>query len=106
MEVSVVAGRGEKSVRYPTVTVAPNEAVQLTAREPGLVNNYTWYPAVGLNAYNRKDPTFRYDQNTEYTVRIESGNGCPIKIPSWLFYVQAPQTCVSDIFVPKSMVTQ
>ena len=102
VEVSVVAIRGEKSVRYPTVTVSPNEPVQLTAREPGLVNNYTWYPPVGLNSYNRKDPTFRYDQNTEYTVRIEAGNGCPIVDTIMVVMRPGTQTCVSDIFVPKA----
>ena len=101
-EVSVVTVRGEKSVRYPTVTVAPNEPVQLTAREPGLVNSYIWYPAVGLNSYNRMDPTFRYDQNTEYTVRIESGNGCPVVDTIMVVIRSGTQTCVSDIFVPKA----
>ena len=102
MEVSVVTVRGEKSVRYPTVTVSPNEFVQLTAREPGLVNNYTWYPAVGLNSYNSKDPTFRYDQNIEYTVRIESGNGCPVVDTIMVVVRSGTQTCNSDIFVPKA----
>ena len=102
MEVSVVTVRGEKSVRYPTVTVSPNEFVQLTARDPGLVNNYTWYPAVGLNSYNRKDPTFRYDQNIEYTVRIESGNGCPVVDTIMVVVRSGTQTCISDIFVPKA----
>ncbi|MEP7377656.1 MAG: gliding motility-associated C-terminal domain-containing protein, partial [Chitinophagaceae bacterium] len=101
-EVSIVTVRGEKSVRYPTVTVSPNESVQLAAREPGLVNSYTWYPEVGLNSYNRKDPTFRYDQNAEYTVRIESGNGCPVMDTIMVVIRPGAQTCVSDIFVPKA----
>ncbi|MGZ8541548.1 MAG: T9SS type B sorting domain-containing protein, partial [Chitinophagaceae bacterium] len=71
-------------------------------RQPGLVNNYTWNPPVGLNAYNRKDPVFRYDKSTEYTVRIEYDNQCPVIDTVLVLMRPANGNCVSDIFVPKA----
>ncbi len=103
VEVVLTITKGEKSVRYSTVIASPNASVQLSAREPGLVNNYTWYPPVGLNAYNRKDPVFRSDKEIEYTITIDHGNQCPtIDTVLVLLRQSDPGTCVSDIFVPKA----
>jgi len=90
-------------VRYPTVVTSPNVSVQLIAREPGLINNYTWNPPIGLNAYDRQDPVFRYDKNTEYTVRIDYGNDCPVT-DTVLVLVNhdIPNNCTSGIYVPKA----
>ncbi|MGZ8523471.1 MAG: T9SS type B sorting domain-containing protein, partial [Chitinophagaceae bacterium] len=101
--VVVTLLKGNKSVRYPTVTVSPNTSIQLSAREPGLVNNYTWNPPAGLNVYNRKDPIFRHDKSMEYTIRIDYGNQCPAIDTLLVLIRQAdPGVCVSDIFVPKA----
>ena len=102
VEVVVTLSRGNKSVRYPTVNASPNVPVQLTAREPGLINKYTWNPPVGLNASDRKDPEFRHDQNMEYTVRIEYDNQCPVVDTVLVLMRQITTNCVSDIFVPKA----
>jgi gliding motility-associated-like protein len=103
VEVIVTINKGEQSVRYPTVITSPSAYIQLNAREPGLINNYTWNPPVGLNAYNRKDPVFHYDKNTEYTVRIEYGNDCPVVDTILVLMSQdGPSGCASGIYVPKA----
>ena len=102
VEVTVTIAKGENSVRYPTVMISPNTPVRLTAREPGLINNYTWYPPTGLNASDRKDPEFRYDQNMEYTIRIDYDNQCPVFDTVLVLMRQGTTNCVSDIFVPKA----
>ena len=102
VEVVVTLSRGNKSVRYPTVNASPNVPVQLNAREPGLINKYTWNPPTGLNASDRKDPEFRHDQNMEYTVRIEYDNQCPVIDTVLVLMRQITTNCVSDIFVPKA----
>ncbi|MEP7377719.1 MAG: T9SS type B sorting domain-containing protein, partial [Chitinophagaceae bacterium] len=101
-EVLVTTIKGEKSVRYPTVTISPNTPVQLDAREPGLVNSYTWNPPVGLNAPDRKDPIFHHDEDMEYTIRIEYDNQCPVVDTVLVLIRQVTSICVSDIFVPKA----
>ncbi|WP_276504945.1 gliding motility-associated C-terminal domain-containing protein, partial [Terrimonas pollutisoli] len=103
VEVVVTVTKGEKSVRYPTITVAPNTSIQLTARALSLNNKYTWYPPVGLNAYDRKNPTFRHNSNVEYTITIDNGTPCPV-VDTLLVMMRPinPGGCVSDIFVPKA----
>ena len=93
-----MAAKGEKSVRYPTVNTSPNAPIQLKAREPGLINNYTWNPTVGLSASDRKDPVFRYETNMEYTVRIDYGNGCPVIDTVMVAMRQITPTLASQIF--------
>jgi gliding motility-associated-like protein len=102
VEVVVTVTKGEKSVRYPTVVTSANVSTQLNAREVGLINNYTWNPPVGLNAYNRKNPIFRYDKNTEYTIRIDYGNDCPVIDTLLVLLNQDIPGCVSGIYVPKA----
>jgi gliding motility-associated-like protein len=103
VEVVVTVTKGEKSIRYPTITVAPNTSIQLTARALSLNNKYTWYPPVGLNAYDRKTPTFRHNSNVEYTITIDDGSQCPV-VDTLLVMMRPinPGGCVSDIFVPKA----
>ena len=103
VEVTVSVNKGERSLRYPTITTSPNVSLQLNAREPGLINNYTWHPPIGLNAYDRQDPVFRYDKNTEYTVRIDYGNDCPVTDTVLvLLNRDNPSNCTSGIYVPKA----
>ncbi|MEP7377125.1 MAG: gliding motility-associated C-terminal domain-containing protein, partial [Chitinophagaceae bacterium] len=102
VEVVVTLSKGNKSVRYPTVNASANTSVQLTAREPGLVNNYTWNPPVGLNVSDRRDPVFSYDRDMEYTIKIEYDNQCPVVDTVLVLMRQITTNCVSDIFVPKA----
>jgi len=103
VEVTVNITKGEGSVRYPTITTSPNISVQLNAREPGLINSYTWTPPIGLNAYDRKDPVFRNNQSREYTIRINYGNDCPVTDTVLVLVNQdIPTNCISGIYVPKA----
>ena len=103
VEVTVRINKGENSVRYSTITTTPYISVQLNAREPGLINNYTWEPPLGLSTSNRKDPVFRFDKSTEYTVRIDYGSDCPV-VDTVLVLVNRdnPSGCTSGIYVPKA----
>ena len=77
VEVTVTVNSGGNSVRYPTVTVAPNASIQLTARTISANDKYTWNPPIGLNAANRKNPVFRHNSKVEYTITIDDGSVCP-----------------------------
>ena len=103
VEVTVRINKGENSVRYPTITTTPYISVQLNAREPGLINNYTWDPPLGLSNSNRKDPVFRYEKTTEFTVRIDYGNDCPVVDTVLVLVNRGSQDgCTSGIYVPKA----
>ena len=65
-------------IRYPNVAATSNTPVQLSARDLGINDTYTWQPPVGLNFYDVQKPTFNYNQQTEYTIAITPPNGkCP-----------------------------
>ena len=65
-------------MRNPTVLVAPNTAVQLSARDLGVGYTYQWYPPVGINFGDIKNPTFNYNEQTQYTITLTPPDGtCP-----------------------------
>ena len=62
-----------------------------------------WNPAIGLNSYTVKSPTFRYDRNTEYTIQIGRSDNCPV-VDTVLVRIEPTNStgCTSDLFVPKA----
>jgi hypothetical protein len=65
-------------MRYPAVSAAPNTPLQLTARDLGIGYTYQWYPPVGINFSDIKNPTFNYNQQTEFTITLTPPDGsCP-----------------------------
>ena len=99
----VIVTQAANSIRYPTITVQPNKLIQLNARYFGANYTYNWNPKVGLNNYVQQNPIFKYDKPTEYTIEINSGNGC-ITIDTLLVIMrdQTPTGIISDLFVPKA----
>jgi len=90
-------------MRYPTVTAQPNQPLQLTARTIGVNDTYNWNPIVGLNNSLLKDPIFKYDKQTQYTIDINSANGCKATDTLLvLMGVQTPGAIFSDLYVPKA----
>jgi gliding motility-associated-like protein len=103
VQVTVTVNESTASMRYPTVTTNVNVSVQLNARILGNNNSYVWNPAVGLNSYSIQNPIFRYNRNTEFTIRIDAGNNCPVVDTLNVLVIQnIPNACESDIFVPKA----
>jgi gliding motility-associated-like protein len=95
--------QSEPSVRYPTISTAPNTSVQLTARTLGGSSTYSWNPGFGLNNSSLNNPIFNYDRTTEYLITITSPAGCPV-VDTLLVRInaQAPPVLKSDLFVPKA----
>ena len=58
--------------------VAPNTPTQLSGRDLGIGYTYQWYPPVGINFNDIKNPTFNYNAPTEYTITLTPPDGtCP-----------------------------
>jgi gliding motility-associated-like protein len=102
VQVVITVNKGDKSVRYPTVTTTANTPVQLNARSLGLSNNYAWHPSIGLNSYSIKNPTFRHNKQVEYTISIDFGDNCAVVDTVLVLMRPSNASCVSDIFVPKA----
>lgn len=88
-------------VRYPTITTNANVSTQLSARDLGAGNTYSWSPPTGLNMPTVKDPTFNYNQTTEYTITIATLEGCSV-VDTLLVQIQEAPPPPSDIFVPNA----
>jgi len=102
--VTITVLPAQKGVRYPTVRTAPNTNTPLSARTIASGNTYLWNPNVGLNNYQVQNPIFNYNQDTEYTIRIRTNNGCDA-VDTLMVVLrelgQAPDI-KSNIFVPKA----
>ena len=89
-------------MRYPTVTTRPNTPVQLSARDLGSSVTYLWQPPVGLNFTDVKNPTFNYNQQTEYTITLTPpGGNCPT-IDTVLVKIEESVTLKSSLIVPNA----
>jgi len=78
VQVTVKITKAAPGITYPTVSTAPNTSVQLNARDIGIGYTYQWYPPVGINFDDIKNPTFNYNQQTQYTITLTPADGgCP-----------------------------
>ena len=66
VQVVVKVNKATPGITYPSVTTAPNTPLQLSARDLGIGYTYQWYPPVGINFNDIKNPTFNY--NTANTI--------------------------------------
>jgi gliding motility-associated-like protein len=100
VQVVVSIAKGVDGVRYPTLTGSVNAPLQLQARAIGNNNSYLWHPPIGLNQSQIKAPIFRYDKETEYTIRIKQQNGCET-VDTVLVRMRNNVKC-PEVFVPKA----
>jgi gliding motility-associated-like protein len=78
VQVVVKVNKGTPGMRYPSVSTAPSTPLQLTARDLGIGYTYQWYPPVGINFNDIKNPTFNYNLQTQYTITLTPPDGtCP-----------------------------
>jgi gliding motility-associated-like protein len=87
-------------MRYPAVSAAPNTPLQLTARDLGIGYTYQWYPPVGINFSDIKNPTFNYNQPTEFTITLTPPDGSCPTVDTLL--VQIGETATSALNVPNA----
>ncbi len=103
VEVVVTVNKAAPGMRYPAVTTAPNTSVPLNARDLGPNYSYSWMPPVGLNFTDVKDPTFNYNQQTQYTITLTPPDGsCPTVDTLLVTIKQQDLECSSKIDVPKA----
>jgi gliding motility-associated-like protein len=103
VEVIVTVNKAAPGIRYPTVTTAENTPVALNARDMGSNYSYSWFPPVGLNFPDSKNPTFNYNQQTQYTITLTpQGGGCPTIDTLLVTLKQLDLGCKSKIDVPKA----
>ncbi|KIC92704.1 hypothetical protein OI18_21540 [Flavihumibacter solisilvae] len=102
VKVDITVIKEVQAIRYPTVFAEANVPLQLTARDLGNNMTYQWMPPVGLNTPSSRTPIFRYNQATEYRIRITTGGGCQIVDTLMVRIRQTPTECKSDLFVPKA----
>jgi gliding motility-associated-like protein len=101
---TVTVTEAAKGMRYLSVIAEPNKPLQLNARFFGNNYTYNWQPPVGLNNYSTQNPTFNYNQQTEYTIAITSNSGC-VTVDTLLVRMaeELPREGLySDLFVPKA----
>jgi gliding motility-associated-like protein len=86
----------------PPVSTAANTPTQLSARDlQGGGYTYQWYPPVGINFDNIKNPTFNYNQQTQYTITMTPADGtCPTV--DTLLVTLSTQTIQSALDVPNA----
>jgi len=78
VQVTVKVTKAAPGITYPSVSAAPNTSVQLNARDLGASYTYQWYPPVGINFDDVKNPTFNYNKQTQYTITLTPADGgCP-----------------------------
>jgi gliding motility-associated-like protein len=78
VQVTVKVTKAAPGITYPSVSAAPNTSVQLNARDLGAGYTYQWYPPVGINFDDVKNPTFNYNKQTQYTITLTPADGgCP-----------------------------
>jgi gliding motility-associated-like protein len=78
VQVNVKVTDAIPGTTYPSVITAPNTSLQLNARDLGIGYTYQWYPPVGINFDDIKNPTFNYNQQTQYTITLTPPDGtCP-----------------------------
>jgi gliding motility-associated-like protein len=101
---TIVVTEATDGMRYPSVIAQPNKPLQLNARFFGNNFTYNWDPNIGLDDNTKQQPTFNYNQQTEYTIAITSNSGC-ITIDTLLVKMaeEIPGAGIySDLFVPKA----
>jgi gliding motility-associated-like protein len=101
---TVTVTEAAKGMRYLSVIAQPNQPLQLNARFFGNNYTYNWEPPVGLNNYDVQNPTFKHNQQTEYTIEITSNSGC-VTVDTLLVRMaeELPREGLySDLFVPKA----
>jgi len=90
-------------ITYPTVSTAPNTSVQLNARDIGIGYTYQWYPPVGINFDDIKNPTFNYDLQTRYTITLTPADGTCPTVDTLLVQIQdTPTNLKSSLHVPNA----
>ena len=78
VQVVVKVNKATPGVTLPTVSTAPNTPTQLSGRDLGIGYTYQWYPPVGINFDDIKNPTFNYNVQTQYTITLTPPDGsCP-----------------------------
>jgi gliding motility-associated-like protein len=90
-------------LRYPPINATAGIPVELDARTFTLDDHYLWSPAVGLNEYAIRNPTFNFNNTVEYKINISTGTGCTV-VDTLLVKVIPPiePTTSSNILVPKA----
>jgi gliding motility-associated-like protein len=103
VQVTVKVTKAPPGITYPSVSTAPNTSVQLSARELGFGYTYQWFPPVGINFDDIKNPTFNYNKPTQYTITLTPADGSCPTVDTLLVMVR-PQDlgCKSKIDVPKA----
>jgi gliding motility-associated-like protein len=103
VQVTVKVTKAAPGITYPSVTTAPNTSLQLNARDLGIGYTYQWYPPVGINFDDIKNPTFNYNQQTQYTITLTPADGTCPTVDTLLVIVRQPNLgCQSKIDVPKA----
>ena len=103
VEIVVTVNKAAPGMRYPAVTTAPNTSVPLNARDLGPNYSYSWLPPVGLNFTDVKNPTFNYNQETQYTITLTPpDSSCPTVDTLLVTVRQQDLGCMSKIDVPKA----
>lgn len=91
-----------RAIRYPTINAVQLTNTPLHARDFAV--DYSWSPAIGFlnNSYHIQNPIFNYDQETDYTVRMETSAGC-ITVDTQLVRIfYAPDIKVPTAFTPNA----
>src|SRR4029078_1356774 len=102
VQVTVKITKAAPGITYPTVSTAPNTSVQLNARDIGIGYTYQWYPPVGINFDDIKNPTFNYNADTKYTITLTPADGTGPTVDTLLVNVQNTGTLTSALDVPNA----
>ena len=102
VQVVVTIAKATPGMRYPTVITSSNTPVALSARDLGVNYTYLWQPPLGLNFDDVKDPTFNYNQQTDYTVTITPPDGTCPTTDSVLVQIATNGALQSSLVVPNA----
>lgn len=101
-QVKVTITKPIQSIRYPFVTARKNTPLELQARYFSSSSTYKWEPPLGLNSTTERTPTFNYNKDVEFIIKVTSVAGC-LTVDTLVVRVQDnPSQLRSDIFVPKA----
>jgi gliding motility-associated-like protein len=103
VQVTVKVNKAAPGITYPSVSTDPNTSLQLNARDLGIGYTYQWYPPVGINFDDIKNPTFNYNKQTQYTITLTPADGTCPTVDTLLVIVRPPNLgCQSKIDVPNA----
>jgi gliding motility-associated-like protein len=88
--------------RLPEILVSANKPTILKGRN---LQGYTykWEPPVGLNTYNSSAPTFEFNQQVDYRIKMTSADGCITTDSLLVKLVNASNpSATADFFLPNA----